>query len=82
MWSALIGLLARLLPLLFGRKGANEAELADSNARAQERLDEQEKTNAIMVKASDARAAADARIVRESGGEGSIDDDPDGHWRD
>jgi hypothetical protein len=63
MWSAIFGLPARLLPMLFGRKVANLAEVADSNARAQERLGQQEAANEVLTKAGAARADADARIA-------------------
>jgi hypothetical protein len=84
MWAALIQLVLGLLGL-GTKKDPSGVALADSNARAQERLGQAEKANEVLVQASDARAAADARIVRErnaGGGKGNLDADPDGHWRD
>lgn len=81
MFTAIINLLARLLPMLFGRKAANLAEVADSNARAQEQLGQQEAANEVLTRTGAARADADARVLRESDCEGGLDADPDGYWR-
>lgn len=86
------GLLGKLLGGLFGiHKDPTPVDLADSNARAQERLGQQEAVNEVVVKAADARADADARVLRDgpitstsitSDPNAAINQDRDGHYRD
>lgn len=89
--SFITGLLGKLLGGLFGHKELSAADLADSNARAQEQLHQEKASNEILTKAADARADADARIERMPIGTGNIvSSDPDaainrdidGHYRD
>lgn len=83
LFKALLGL---IFPKLFGdRKDPSGIALADSNARAQERLAAQEKVNEVTDKAAAARTAAAARIVRErksGGGNEGLDRNPNAFWRD
>lgn len=85
------GLLGKLMGGLFGSKDPTPVDLADSNARAQEQLTQEKASNAILTKAADARANADARLERMPVGTGNIvtsdpdaaiNHDPDGHYRD
>lgn len=64
MIAAILSLLAKLLPMFFGNKGADLAELADSNARAQEQLASAETANEVEVKANTARNDAADRVLR------------------
>lgn len=85
MWSAIFGLLARLLPMLFGRKAANMAEVADSNARAQEQRNAMEARDEIAEAAARAAASADADMLRQSNRANTVDpgdDNPLNHDRD
>lgn len=63
--SFVTGLLGKLLGGLFGlHRDPTPVDLADSNARAQERLGQQEAENAVVTTADAARIDADASIVR------------------
>ena len=64
--TGILGVLFKsVLGSIFGHKDPSVADLADSNARAQERLGQQEAANAVVTNASTARADADAVIVRD-----------------
>jgi len=89
--SFVVGLLGKLLGGAFGRKAPSAVDLADSNARSQERLDSERAGNEIITKASAARAAADDRRLHGNDGpanavdadpDSPINRDPDGHYRD
>ena len=69
MWGAILsfvtGLLGKLLGGLFGiHKDPTPVDIADSNARAQERLGQQEAENAVITTADSARIDADAGVMR------------------
>lgn len=69
MWGAILsfvtGFAGKLLANLFGiHKDPTPVDLADSNARAQERLGQQEAENAVITTADSARIDADARVLR------------------
>lgn len=81
-----MGWIGKIVAMLFGwylnRNKANITEIADSNARAQERLQETHDALEVSDKAAAAARDADARILRESDSKGGIDADGEGHWRD
>lgn len=62
--SFLFGLLGKIMGGFFAKKDAGIAEVADSNARAQERLNQQEVANELHRKAAAARNDAQSRVVR------------------
>lgn len=64
IFSFLLGLLGKLIGGFFAKKDAGLAEVADSNARAQERLNQQEVANELHRKAAAARNNAQSRVVR------------------
>jgi len=94
MWRLILsvvgGLLGKLLGGLLRKPGPTDTDLADSNARAQERLGSERAANDLVEKASRARGAAVDRIVRASRSAADVDPDPaapfnrdpDGHYRD
>lgn len=78
--GTLFGFLRLLWGILSGKRGATLAEVADSNARAQERLDITEKSNEVIDRAAGLRRDAADRIVR--GDSEGKEDDRDAYWRD
>lgn len=89
MMSILGNIFGFLLKMFFGPKGAKIEDIAASNATNQAAVAGLEAGNDEMQKAGAARADADNRRLRERSGGGidpssgkSIDDDPNGHWRD
>lgn len=74
-------LLQTILNWFLNRNQANMGEVIDSHARAQEQLANERKRNDVITKAAASRRDATDRVMRADG-EGSLDDDPAGYWRD
>lgn len=79
MLTAIIkALLGAIFPSLFGSKDPTEVDLADSNARAQERLNQEVSANEALAKAVAARTDAAAGSLSGINGPASdVNLDPD-----
>ncbi len=91
MWSILVSAALGLLRLVLGIKKADPAvQMAADAATAQSELHQEEAANVIRHEASAARAAADARGLRDSGPlnainpspDAPVNQSPDAHFRD
>lgn len=82
MWSFLSAIFGKLFDWFVHRGQSNLAEVADSNARAQERLKDATGAAETIDKAARIRTDATARVMRAADSKGSLDADKEGHWRD
>lgn len=91
MWTAIVSAIEFLLGFIFKKKvDPSEAQLADSNARAQDEARNSEATNVVVTEAAQARAADDNRRVLDNttsnevvvDPNAAVNRDPNAHFRD